>query len=103
MFFPNSPKHRMLLGIVGPSAAFGGFLMMALLLFDKPYSSVELRLISLGCYLFLAGMSFNLAIQTCRKVLKLFHEATCCTRGIRHTPKRLLASTQKCLVLFTLR
>jgi hypothetical protein len=70
MFFSNSPKHRMLLGIVGPSAAFGGFLMMAILLFDKPYSSVELRLMSLGCYLLLAGMSLNLAIQACRKVLK---------------------------------
>jgi hypothetical protein len=70
MFFPNSPKHRMLLAIVGPSAAFGGFLMMALLLFDKPYSSIELRLISLGCYLLLAGITLYLAIQACKKVLK---------------------------------
>jgi hypothetical protein len=61
----------MLLSIVRPSAAFGGFLIMALLLFDKPYSSVDLRLISLGCDLLLAGMSLNLAIQACRKVLKV--------------------------------
>ena len=70
MFFPNSPKHRMLLGLAGPSAAFGGFLVMALSLFDKPYFSLERQLISLGCYLLLAGITLYLAIQAYRKVLK---------------------------------
>ena len=71
MFFFNSPKHRMLLAIVGPAVACGGFLMLALQLFEKPHASVELLLLSLGCNLLLAGTTLYLAIQGCKKVLKV--------------------------------
>jgi len=71
MFYSGSPKHKMLLAIVGPSIGSGIFLGLAIMVLEREYASVELRLVSLGCDLLLAGGALYIAIESCRKVLKL--------------------------------
>ena len=70
MLFSRYPKCELVAAIVGPSLASGGFLMMAVMVFDRPYASVQLRLLAFALDLLLAGMTLSLAIQGCKKVLQ---------------------------------
>jgi hypothetical protein len=67
--FSRSPKIKLLAAIVGPSVGCGIFLGVAIMSVKGGYSSAEL--VSLGAVLLLAGAVFFVAIQGCKKVLKL--------------------------------
>ena len=65
MFFSGSPKHKMLLAIVGPSISCGIFLGLAInyVRENNAFSFVLMILMSL--------MTLYVAIESCKKVLKL--------------------------------
>ena len=65
MFFSSFPKHKMLLAIVGPSISCGIFLGLAInyVQENRAFSVVLMILMSL--------MTLYVAIESCKKVLKL--------------------------------
>jgi hypothetical protein len=69
-WFPNSPRSaelNVLVSIVGPSIACGGFAILAL-------TASRGNVVFIVAALVLAAITFSLAIKSCKKILQLIPE-----------------------------